>query len=164
MCFVVNMKTTKFQVPQSKVQEQHIPPTHSTGLIETGGSPTGQFLERIEVNCGVPRTEFHSNRPLFQRDTSVRHALTGRSPTKKLSTGFIPVGSTTGKLQKTAKSKSPPTVESFLYTYDHANSADALLTSVLLRRHVNGGTWQNVHFQAQITGTVSALTVRVQAS
>ena len=34
-----------------------------------------EALERISVKCGVPRHSIHSVEPLFERDTSVRHAL-----------------------------------------------------------------------------------------
>ena len=41
-----------------------------------------RVLERINVKCGVPRTEIRSKKPVFQRDTSVRHAL-GRKKTRR---------------------------------------------------------------------------------
>ena len=49
-----------------------------------------------------------------------------------------------GEVQRTFTDGGNTTVESFLYEYDNAASANALLTSVTLRRAVNGGAWQNV--------------------
>jgi hypothetical protein len=68
-----------------------------------------------------------------------------------------------GEVQRVVTTGGNTTVESYLYTYADPTVAYPVLTSVLLRRQVNGGSWVNV-LQALRCTPITAVAVRSATS
>lgn len=106
------------------------------GTSQLSYDAENQLYRFIDSSGGI--TEFDGNTRVFHR-----HFDPAGNVTQVVSRG--PGGELPGEVQRMATdAKGNTTVESYLYAYVQGSDYVYRVTSVTLRRQVNGGAWQNV--------------------
>src|SRR4051794_27692964 len=125
----------------------------ANGVLWFDPAPGGGFAPRFSVRQTLLLDPADNVYQLIDLDGSVTtySAATGVFVSRSDPAGnqlavvsYTSNGFNFAEVQRTYTSGGSTTVESFLYTYVDPTAAYPLLSSVLLRRQVNGGAWVNV--------------------